>query len=365
MSLNDSILYTPPAETIDGVTSYVSYKPTGATSFAPADTINIKYSSGTDFMDISKSYVKFQIATVTGALTPQGVSAVIKDVQDQISGHSLPLARNWNIQNAVKLFSKSSEGKNIATFCEEFNTNKAAATFTVVMPLPTSFDIKDKLMPLSVLNSGWSQTYTLAANLDVVVSGSYSIQNFEVIGAMVTPSPAYLQQLSAGLAAGQSLKIPIVQYKSTTAALTATAVQTVHVSAGYVGSLNQIVIVEKINGSPHTNGTDLLSWFINKDGRRYPQNKIITSGVESVYQRLIDNRAPGIEAPPTTQSFELYSFKSNADFSAGVETANGTINLDLDFTGNTPAATSVLEVFLYHDALMVISQNSVNLLTDV
>jgi hypothetical protein len=75
------------------------------------------------------------------------------------------------------------------------------------MPFMSSFET-DKVIPLAVLN-GWDQTITLNPASSVVSAGTYTVSNFEIVAAMLTPTQQYLQELASGLNSGSTLKIPI------------------------------------------------------------------------------------------------------------------------------------------------------------
>lgn len=112
---------------------------------------------------------------------------------------------------------------------------------------------------------------------------------------------------------------------------------------------------------------DLQSFFINLDGQRYPMNKAVSTGVEAFYQTLAgyNTGISTLSVPDANQSFQHYSFKTNSEFSSGVPTANGVVELALDFTGSTPVAGSTIETIISYDALLVVSQNSCSLIVDV
>jgi hypothetical protein len=225
LNIHNSLTYASPMSITDGNIQFVSYKPSGAQSFSPGETINVILSSNTDFLVLDRSYVKFTLTTsAVGTLNPFGASACFNSVQDQVSGLSIPVSRNWNMQRSVQLSTDCSERKTVTASCEQFTgTGTGVATsvsgsFTICMPLPTSV-VTDKLWPLALYNAGHIITYGLSNAATVVSAGTYTISNFEVVAALITPEPSYLEELSKGVAGGASLKIPVQLYKSITSTL--------------------------------------------------------------------------------------------------------------------------------------------------
>ena len=145
MSLNisNSLTYTQPEGLLDGDIQFVSYKPQGANTYGPSETINVKLSSNTDFMVLHRSYIKFNLAcSTTGSLSVNGGSAVVNQITDNIGGCVLPVRRNVHIQNGIKLQSGTSERKTIGTYAQSstFGASTglavtAATNLTVCIPL--------------------------------------------------------------------------------------------------------------------------------------------------------------------------------------------------------------------------------------
>ena len=318
--------------------------------------------------------MKFTLTTsAIGTLNPLGGVAVFNSVQDQVSGLQLPVSRNFHIQKGVQLTTDCSERKTVTASCEQFTgtgtgvATTAAGSFTICMPLVTSLDTS-KIIPLALFNAGHQLFYTLNPAATVVSAGTYTVSNLEIVAALVTPNQQYLEEISRGLQSGGSLKIPLQLYKSVTSTLAASNSKNIQINTGYLGSMNTVTLVEKTAAlGVMKNGADLQSFFINLDGQRYPMNKAVSTGVEAFYQTLAgyNTGISTLSVPDANQSFQHYSFKTNSEFSSGVPTANGVVELALDFTGSTPVAGSTIETIISYDALLVVSQNSCSLIVDV
>lgn len=374
LNVHNSLTYSVPTPIIDGPIEYVSYKPSGSQTFRAGETISIKLSSNTQFLNLERSYCKFNLAcSTTGSLNPLGASSVFKSVQDQVSGLSIPESRNWYIQNGIKLCTDTSERKATTAACESFTgtgtgTSVTSATnMTVCMPVPTSIST-NQLIPLAFFNAGHLLTYSLSTDATVVSAGYYTITNFEIVAALQTPHSDLMGEYARGLASGNSLKIAVQLYKSITSTLSASNNQSLNVQCGFISSLNTVSIVEKTAAlGAMKNGGDLLNFYVNLDGQRYPKNKVISTGIEAFYQTLAgySTNLSTISVPDSNQPFQQYSWKSNETFARGVPTANGSLSLELDFTGSTPVAGSTIECILAYDALLMVSQNSVGLVVEL
>ena len=219
MSLNisNSLTYTQPESVLDGKINYVSYKPQGANSYSASETITVKLSSNTDFLIPDRSYVKFTLATsTTGTLSVNGGSACISSIVDNFGGAVLPIARNVHIKQGVKLQSGTSERKAIDTYAQSCTFDSAtglavtaATSLTICMPFMSSFET-DKILPLAILN-GFEQSITLNPASAVVSAGTYTISNFEIVAACLTPTQQYLQELAQGLNNGSTLLLIYLQ----------------------------------------------------------------------------------------------------------------------------------------------------------
>ena len=100
------------------------------------------------------------------------------------------------------------------------------------------------------------------------------------------------------------------------------------------------------------------------DSMRYPKNKQITGPIECLYQTLAgySTDIAHISVPHSSQTFNQFTFKSNGEWSSGIPTANGLVELVVDFS-STPTGT--IETIIEYDAYLEISRNSVIFRSDV
>ena len=288
-------------------------------------------------------------------------------MSDNLGGCVLPVKRNVHISNGIKLQSATSERKAIDTYAQSatFGASTglavtAATSLTICMPFVSSFET-DKVMPLAVLN-GWEQSFTLNPATSVVSAGTYTVSNFEIVACLLTPSQMYLNELGNGLNNGSTLKIPVQVTNSITSPVTSALSQNILVNCGYYASVNSVSFVHK--ESALANSEKISSWYMMLDSMRYPKNKQITGAVESIYQILsgYSTDLSHISVPHSTQTFNQFTFKSNGEFSSGIPTANGLIELVLDFS-STPTGT--VETIITYDGYLEVSRNSVIFRSDV
>lgn len=371
-TLNSALSYSQPEEIVTGTYNFVSYK-TQKTSYGASENFSIKLSSNSQFLDLGRSYMKFDLSTsTTGNLAPQGASAVFASLQDTVSGASAPICQNYNVMRNVQLQSSTLERKEIQKKCEQWTTstsgNAVTSAFskTICMPVPTSI-VTDKFIPLALFNAGWSIDYATAVDSAVVSSGTYQISNVEVVGCLVTPSADYLQRVSSGLANGEILKLPLKLYKSIPLAVGASTTQTLQINCGYLSSLNSLSLVHKSSAAARVNLKELANFYLQVDGMRYPTNKVIdcTNSVETVYQTIASGSTQNNSFVPAddTQSFVHYNWASEG-FSGGIASSNGSVQLETTFT-STPTANSILIAFIAHDSLLLVGQDGCNILNKV
>jgi hypothetical protein len=374
MSLNihESLTYSAPQMETTGEITFTSFKPYGATTFNPGESISIKMSSTTEFVNLERSYCKFQLVTDSvGVLNPQGASSVFNTVQDTVNGESLDLQRNWYIQRNIELCSDSASRKQITGQCEGFTNNSVGITTAVgyvmdsVMPVVTTLSqMNGKMIPLAFLNGGHVVNYSLNPASVVVSTGTYQVRNFEIVLCMVKPEPSYLQEISKGLTSGGALKIPLTLTKSITTQLTTANIQTISLSVGYYSSINKISFVERNQTTPFVNNEDLRNYYLLLDGQRFPRNKSVYTLNESIYQILAgyNSSISSISVPHPSQYFNQYSWKANSSFGSGISSSNGLVEISCDFSNSGIGAGNTLESLVEYDALLLISQDGAQLL---
>ena len=372
MSLNSALSYSQPEEIVTGTYNFVSYK-TQKTSYGASENFSIKLSSNSQFLDLSKSYMKLDLATSTsGNLAPQGASAVFASLQDTVSGLSLPICQNWNVMRNVQLQSSTYERKKIQETCEQWTgTGTGVAVSSefsksICMPIPTSV-VTDRFIPLCLFNSGHEISYSTAIDSAVVTAGTYTISNIEIVCALVTPTADYLQRVSGGIASGEILKLPLKLYKSLPIAVGAATTQTLTVNCGYLSSLNSLTLVHKATAASRVNLQEIKDFYIQIDGQRFPTNKTIdcANSVESVYQTIASGSTSNNAFVPanSNQTFVHFNWASEG-FSGGIATSNGSIQLETNWS-STPTSNSILFTFVSHDSLLLVGQDGCNILNKV
>jgi hypothetical protein len=198
---------------------------------------------------------------------------------------------------------------------------------------------------------------------------------------MVQPDEAYISELKAGLAKGGSLKIPLQLTKNQTNSLAASSTQSIRVQCGFLSSLNGIttVVRQAAAVSKGTNTAALDSFvtststmsdiYYSINSQRYPRNRqiLVNNDPENLYQMLAsyNTRLSSLSPFTATNSFLHFSFEaSGGAFASGIPVSDGYISLETNWA-TTPSAGDYLDVFLEYSSLLVIDQNTVNMLIDV
>jgi hypothetical protein len=387
--INDSLTYAAPDRVIDGDISWVSFKPTSIGTYLPGQSIDFKLRSNNEFVVLDRSYIKFTYAesgsvTTGSALCTAGASAFFSQVTDTVSGLQLPLCKNWNVQNAMKLATDTTSRQTITTRCEYYGAAAASPTTTartVCMPIPTTLASSTKIIPLAVLQGGWSLNYQLAPYLTAYnsanASNSYGITNMEIVCCMIKPTDAYLGELSSALSRGGSLKLPLELTKNITQSLTTATTQSIRLQTGFLGSVNSIFctyrpltdvnVVSK--DSMKSTMAKVSEFYLNVNSQRYPRNTAIgVSTPEYLYQLLAGYNTSlsvlSVPAAQATADIIKYSWKTNQEFSSGIPLNDGQIGVELSFS-SAPASGDYFDAFINYDALLVIGQSDVQLQLNV
>ena len=126
-----------------------------------------------------------------------------------------------------------------------------------------------------------------------------------------------------------------------------------------------MTLIERVTATLFVFGNAISNWFLSMDSARYPKNFSIKKGAESIYQLLLgyNTRLNSISLPNANSQFLQYTFKSNPEFASGIPSKNGSLELSLSFGSATPPA--IVATIIEYDAMLMISQNSALLLTDV
>jgi len=397
LEIDNSLTYSYPVDIVSGDISFVSFK-SDAVSYSPGQTASFNLRSNNEFMILDRSYIKFDI-TETGttgtSLSCMGSSAIFKTVSDNLSGLQLPQLSDWNVLNSVNLSTDTAERKSVTTRCEATGTYAAPGTAlaattinvarSVVMPIPTTLSSISQVFPLALLSGGYRIDYQLEDYLKVFVGyvgNSYTITNFEIVGCMLKAPDAYLKEVSQGLAAGNSLKIPLQLTKNFTNLLSIATEQSINLSPGYLSSMNSLTNVYRTTATVNAASTDsfkstvakVKNFYMNVDSARYPRNKPINiknsagnEDPEFIYQLLASQNTSValIEAPKAAISDVLhFSWKSNSSFNSGIPLNNGKISLEMQFSA-APAVNDILCSFIDYDCYLTISLSDVTLVTSL
>ncbi|KAJ3270384.1 hypothetical protein HDV01_007850 [Terramyces sp. JEL0728] len=371
LNYHPSMTYQLPPQTELGVPNYVSFKPVQATTFNPNDTIQIKLSSNNELFNFERSYWKYTITpSVTGStngnyLNPMGSSAIVSSIQEQIAGTMLPVYNNYNIKNSVRLFTASQERQSIQSATESFIANttgtlQVATSTSYISPIPSGTDWNQAMIPLCAFNGGMSYFITLAPANQVFTTGTYTVSNVELVAHLVTPPQSFLEDLDNGLRDGHQLQIPVNLYKSIPMPLTSATTQDLILNTNYLQSLNSICCITHDSTSGFFNNSNIVQdWYINCNGQRWPRNKLITAGIETIYQQLASQNTVYSSLNNSVQPFQYFSWKACGDFNTGISTNNGVLDVAFDYTGGPSGATSYF-IFNY-DAILSVSLVGVNL----
>ena len=225
LELDESLTYSTPPDVVMGDINYVSFK-SDSPSYTPGQTVNFNIRSNNEFMILDRSYLKFSYAETTGTtgctLSSMGAGSFISQISDTLSGLQLPVQQNANVIKAISLSNDTASRKSITTRCEFSGTYAAPGTAiatqtlgtyrTAIMPVPTTLASTTNVIPVCFLNGGWNISYLLEQYLTAYIGysgNSYTIQNMEIVGAMLKAPDSYLGEVQKTLSAGNSLKIPL------------------------------------------------------------------------------------------------------------------------------------------------------------
>jgi hypothetical protein len=386
--INDSLTYALPERVLDGDINFVSFKPTSIGAYTPGQSIEFRLRSNNEFVCLDRSYIKFTITetgTVTtgSALVSAGSSAIFSMVQDTVSGLALPIAKNWNVSNAMRLATDTSSRQTITTRCEYYGAS--AATFgtsrTSCMPIPTTLATTSKIIPLAIFAGGHTINYTLAPYLTVYNSAnagnSYAITNMEIVCAMIKPEDRYLSELSSALQRGGSLKIPLELTKNLTSPLSTATTQSIRLGTGFLGSVNSIMCTYRPKANVNVVSVDSMKstlakvsdFYLTVNSQRYPRNSAVgVNNPEYIYQLLAGfNTSTSVLSVPAAQATAdilKYSFKTNSEFSSGIALNDGQVGVELNFS-SAPVQDDFFDSFINYDALLVIGASDVQLQLNV
>ncbi len=92
-SIPDQLLYSAPAQTIDGDINQVQFQPVSGETFTPGQSITLKISSENEFLVPQRSYLQFDLKLTGGAantapsvISSLGGASVLRRVTTTVSG---------------------------------------------------------------------------------------------------------------------------------------------------------------------------------------------------------------------------------------------------------------------------------------
>ncbi|KAJ3268497.1 hypothetical protein HDV01_002700, partial [Terramyces sp. JEL0728] len=288
-----------------------------------------------------------------------GATMVISQITEQYAGSLIPVSTNWNVVNAIKNYTADETRKKVLTVGEYF-TNDTTGTlmvnssYDVVTPMPLGLNWNASDIVLCGMNGGLQLTYGLDKASNVLTTGTFTITNVELVCRLITPSVQELQQLDSALRNGSQLKIETKLYKCVPMALTSATSQDLLINTTYLGSLNSIAMVTHDTASGFFNNSNIVKdWYININGLRYPQNKAITAGAETLYQLLSSQNALNSKLNYSVQPFQYYSWCSSGAFASGIPSNNS--QLDVAFNYSSAPSGAVTYFILGYDAYVNIN----------
>ena len=99
--LPSNLQYSQPSERLTGTKNFTQFAAVGATSYSPGDTIKIAINSNNQFLDVSRSYLRFKVkAAGTSASTHKipavGYAYLLKDVSTTVGGVTVENIADYN-----------------------------------------------------------------------------------------------------------------------------------------------------------------------------------------------------------------------------------------------------------------------------
>jgi hypothetical protein len=302
--------------------TYVSFKP-DRNIYQDSDMFSIRIQSPNEYVNLEKSYCKFNITTDSvsySTIGNMGCSSIFESVSDTFDGITLPIVNNYNLYNTIFLNTMDTESKSLynrltgyiseddlhrqdafrftdfklgaavtetvdsyATIGNIFHSgnpnfngrakpNSSVPVYSIIPNLPSS--IKSKIIPLS--GRSWEVTYKLAP-LNTVINylgantTHYYVNNFELILYMYP-----------GVSIDYSIIGPYV--RSYQQLLNGTNNEFVKLNLGHV-MVKDIFFFIRDRTLINVNTLDsfkasafkyLLDYFIEINSQRYPRNHNIT-----------------------------------------------------------------------------------------
>lgn len=380
LEVNPAALYNSPQQLDIENFNFVEFKAIAGESFGPSSTITVRANSTNELIDWDRSFIKGTF-TATGSgsvLSDLGIGAAFKNVQETISGVSLPILTDWNLTHSLENRLSTAERKDwlkVTELCSTGLTIGSTAT-TFSLAVPSQLATSDRYFPLAVVSGGVEFTWTLesAANVFKVAGTGYSITNFGLVLCMVSPSASYLNELSRGVSSGHSLKIPLELRRVVHQPLTTSLSQTLKVQTGFLRSINGLTLIVRDKDNLDVATADAfvgasklnnISYYnIGVNSVVYPRNRFLyikDNRAENLMNILsgFNTKYSGISVPAgATDDFAFFNFKANSGFGAGITSTDGFCELNLSI-GTAFDAGDMSSIIVSYDASLQIEDGIV------
>jgi hypothetical protein len=397
----NELIYSSPKKNITSSGNYQSFAPVSGTSFTANENIRIVVSSSTHFLDYQKSYISYDMILTDSAASTGSVLAGVAPlyrVSEQLGGLQVSDIPSYNtmcgIFNACASSTKQNALKSLEGYGDlnAYSSTGSLGTYgrKCLHSLKTPLAGIQQLLPLPYAS------YQLDVQLDTVnntvaksTATNYTIRNVRFNAFLVKPDGEYLSQVQNAFSQGQTMKIPFEQIRSFNLRPNTSLQQNLIMNVGVVDSIRSFLMTSRLTGSVNTNTTDafalytnggLDNYFFNINGTRFPQNYAVScknsndstasisaeqlimamSSVDNDFSQLNSyNYVSGANAGTNINEFVYYYFATNRSFGSGIETRDGVIDIQLNYS-SAPVATTVINCFVSHDSILEISQNTVS-----
>ena len=373
-----------------GSANVYQFQPAGASTYNPGQSMSIKVSSQSGFLDPQKSFLSYDITTsgdtTSGAFTLAGGSSVLKDVSTIISGRTVEQINNYNVLCAISNqkadSSRKSSLKILEGYKETIDGTTGSLSFqnvsrTVCHSLKNCIgSINSTLVPLPFLAGGIELQVNMAP-LTEIQNGSYlsgyTVSNVKFNAYLEAPPLEIGVGFDNSLNSGKSAVIKMPLIKSFTNKPVNSA-QNQHVlNVGINDSVRSVLTVERAAANVQSASTDDFANFTNNakkdyhfqvNNNRYPQSGAIqcdntstkVSQAESFMYALIanDNDSSlvhsttdtwtGAAAGNNKDAFIYHDFATSPEQGAGIPTLDGQIFLNTNYN-TAPSASDVIFFF--------------------
>ena len=394
-NIPDSLSYKRPETVIDGDSNFVEFQPVAGSTFTQDQSLKIRVNSADEFLDVRRSYLKYDLALTGGATTAGnmiselGGASVLRRITTTISGSQIEDFDDYNLSLSVKYAQLPETNKNFLKQVEFYNnqtvlTSSASAYSngrTCCHALRTALFECDRVFPLAFVRSGIELDIVLAPVNDLIIGDSdttgYQISNVRFVACMIKPTQSYMKSFQSTLESGNTAHIPLHITRNVKLAPTTTTDQTNIMNIGFYKSLRSFFGVFRESTSINSATTDsfklnslngLKQYSVRVGSNKYPRNfdigttYSITSATvrpEFLMQSLVsmDNSYAHFNAvDPTsnTNNYIYYNWASNESPGSGIATEDGSITLNHIYH-TAPGGTETYSFFFLIDGVLKIS----------